>query len=156
MASAMVFGRHDFSGPLSRKRKFCKSDWVWFQPFCHAACTWAWYESENLAKIGTSQKILVRVWKISSDSVKIGVTKFVNDSEKYDKIYQRKFAQCIWEPHKITFKLKQNLKVVIIGFPSFRNQYFAKPQNKKGPPSERTLRRSASPNVSKCSLIATK
>lgn len=45
MASAIVSGRHDLSGPRSLKRRFCSKDCVWFQDFCQAAWTCAWYVS---------------------------------------------------------------------------------------------------------------
>ena len=56
MASAMVSGRQDLRGPRSLKRRFWSRDCVWFQDFCQAACTCAWYES-----VGTEEKKRVKL-----------------------------------------------------------------------------------------------
>lgn len=42
MASAIVSGRHDLSGPRSRKRKWWMRFWLVFQHFCHIDCNWYW------------------------------------------------------------------------------------------------------------------
>lgn len=42
IASAIVSGRQDFSGPRSRNRKLCTRLWLVFQHFCHIDCNWYW------------------------------------------------------------------------------------------------------------------
>lgn len=53
MASAMVSGRQDLSGPRSRNRKLCTSVCV-FQHFCHIDWSWYWQLSVEVIYLRVS------------------------------------------------------------------------------------------------------